>query len=31
MCRSEGIKSIDIEGNRFGFEPEITAKMARGN
>jgi glycosyltransferase involved in cell wall biosynthesis len=31
MFRSEIIKTIDIEENRFGFEPEITAKMARGN
>ena len=29
--RSEVIKSIDIKENRFGFEPEITAKIARKN
>lgn len=29
--RSEIIKSIDIKENRFGFEPEITAKIARRN
>lgn len=29
--RSEIIKSIDIKENRFGFEPEITAKIARKN
>ena len=27
---SEVIQSIDIEEDRFGFEPEITAKIARG-
>jgi glycosyltransferase involved in cell wall biosynthesis len=27
--KSEIIKSIDIKENRFGFEPEITAKIAR--
>lgn len=27
--RREIIQSIDIEENRFGFEPEITAKLAR--
>ena len=31
MLRSEIIKSIEIEEDRFGFEPEITAKIARGN
>ena len=25
------IQAIEIEENRFGFEPEITAKIARGN
>lgn len=30
MFRAEVIKSIDIEEDRFGFEPEITAKVARG-
>jgi glycosyltransferase involved in cell wall biosynthesis len=29
--RREIIQSINIEENRFGFEPEITAKIARGN
>jgi len=29
--RREVIQSIEIEENRFGFEPEITAKIARGN
>jgi len=29
--RREVIQSIRIEENRFGFEPEITAKIARGN
>ena len=29
--RREVIQSIEIEENRFGFEPEITAKVARGN
>ena len=28
--RREIIQSIDIEEDRFGFEPEITAKIARG-
>ena len=31
MFKSEVIKSISIEENRFGFEPEITAKVAKGN
>lgn len=31
MFRAEVIKSINIEENRFGFEPEITAKIAHGN
>ena len=30
MFRAEVIKNIDIEENRFGFEPEITAKVAKG-
>ncbi len=30
MFRREVIQSIKIEEERFGFEPEITAKMARG-
>ena len=29
MIRTEIIKLINIEQNRFGFEPEITAKLAR--
>lgn len=29
MFRSEVIKKIQIEENRFGFEPEITAKVAK--
>lgn len=29
--RREVIQSISIEEDRFGFEPEITAKIARGN
>jgi len=28
--RSEGLKSIHIKSNRFGFEPEITVKIAKG-
>ena len=31
MFRREIIQAIEIEENRFGFEPEITAKIARGN
>lgn len=31
MFKREVINSINIEENRFGFEPEITAKVARGN
>ena len=31
MFRREVIKSLNIEENRFGFEPEITAKVARQN
>ena len=27
--RSDIIKSIDLKEKRFGFEPEVTAKMAR--
>ncbi len=30
MFRREVIQSIRIEENRFGFEPEITAKVAKG-
>jgi glycosyltransferase involved in cell wall biosynthesis len=29
MCRREVLQKIAIEENRFGFEPEITAKIAR--
>jgi hypothetical protein len=31
VFRREIIQSITIEENRFGFEPEITAKVARTN
>jgi len=31
MFRRGVIQSIEIEEDRFGFEPEITAKVARGN
>lgn len=31
MFRREIIQSIQIEEDRFGFEPEITAKIAKGN
>jgi glycosyltransferase involved in cell wall biosynthesis len=31
MFRREVIQSIEIEEDRFGFEPEITAKVARSN
>lgn len=29
MFRSEVVKSLDLKENRFGFEPEVTAKMSR--
>ena len=29
VFRAEVLKSINIESNRFGFEPEITAKIAK--
>lgn len=29
MFRSEIIKSIEIKENRFGIEPEVTAKIAK--
>jgi glycosyltransferase involved in cell wall biosynthesis len=29
--RAEVIRSVTVEEDRFGFEPEITAKVARGN
>jgi len=31
MFRREIIQGIELEENRFGFEPEITAKVSRGN
>lgn len=31
MFRCEIIQAIKIEETRFGFEPEITSKIARGN
>ncbi len=31
MFRREVLDSVRIEQNRFGFEPEITAKVSRGN
>jgi glycosyltransferase involved in cell wall biosynthesis len=31
MFRKDVIDSMSIEQNRFGFEPEFTAKIARGN
>ena len=31
MNKSEVIKNIRIDENRFGFEPEITAKISRRN
>lgn len=31
LFKREHIQSIDIQENRFGFEPEITAKIARKN
>ena len=31
MFRREVIQAVSIEENRFGFEPEITAKLARSN
>ena len=31
MFRREVIQSIVIEENRFGFDPEVTAKVARKN
>ena len=29
MFRAEHIKSLDLKENRFGFEPEVTAKISR--
>ena len=31
MFRREIIQAVEIEENRFGFEPEITSKIVRGN
>ena len=31
VFRSEVLKKIDLEENRFGFEPEITAKISKIN
>jgi glycosyltransferase involved in cell wall biosynthesis len=31
VFRSEVLKEIQIKSNRFGFEPEITAKVSKGN
>ena len=31
VFRREVIQSLDLRENRFGFEPEVTAKIARGN
>jgi glycosyltransferase involved in cell wall biosynthesis len=31
VFRREVLKEIQIKSNRFGFEPEITAKVAKGN
>jgi hypothetical protein len=31
VFRTEVIQSISIKENRFGFEPEITAKISRAN
>lgn len=30
MFRTEVLESLDLRQNRFGFEPEVTAKIARG-
>jgi hypothetical protein len=30
VFRAEVLKKINIKSNRFAFEPEITAKVARG-
>jgi hypothetical protein len=27
--KADVIKSLDLKSNRFGFEPEVTAKLAR--
>ena len=31
IFRSEVLKKIDLEENRFGFEPEVTAKISKMN
>ena len=31
MFRSKVLKEIELQENRFGFEPEITAKIAKKN
>jgi glycosyltransferase involved in cell wall biosynthesis len=31
VFRSDVLKTVHLESNRFGFEPEITAKIAKGN
>ena len=31
LFRREVIQSIELEESRFGFEPEITAKIAKGH
>jgi glycosyltransferase involved in cell wall biosynthesis len=31
VFRSEVLKGIELKSNRFGFEPEVTAKIAKGN
>jgi hypothetical protein len=29
MCRAEVIKNFTLKENRFGFEPEVTAKISK--
>ena len=29
LCKTSTIRSLDLREKRFGFEPEITAKLAR--
>ena len=31
MFKSEHIKSLNLKENRFGFEPEVTAKISKKN
>jgi hypothetical protein len=31
LFRAEVVRDLEIRSNRFGFEPEITAKVSRGN